>query len=226
MHQPVVNDLRPRLHSEVEDAHLVERQHLACELVGFADRDVVGIALDEKHDAEVHARNRRGVVVEQAEQRGVEAAFVHDLLLPLALQPIRDRVPAAEIARVDVAADAQRVLLAQPSLGRRPQPVGEEVLVAVVEHDVRDDLLVGRVILDLGARLEEMPLADHLLVALQSRGHEAVPRAVGKDVVATHAQHRFHCARSCRHAMRTSPRPNTATSSAVRSMSSSVTGRK
>src|SRR5260370_24401914 len=101
----------------------------------------------------------------------------------------------------------------------------EEVTVAVVVHDVRDDLLVGRVVLDLGARLEEMTLADHPLMSLEALGHKAVPRAVGKDVVAAHAQHRLHaCSRL--HTMRTSPRPKTATSSAVRSMSSSVTGRK
>jgi len=56
-----------------------------------------------------------------------------------------------------VAAYAERVLLAQPALGRRPQPMREEVPVAMVENDVRDDLLVGRVVLDLARGLKKWP---------------------------------------------------------------------
>src|SRR5579872_4898099 len=98
----------------------------------------------------------------------------------------------------------------------------EQVAISVAEYDVRDDLLKGRVVLDLVAWLEEVVLADHTLVALQVVADEAVPRAVRKDLVPPDDEDLLaHCC-----IIRTNPRPNTATSSAVRSTSSSRTGRK
>src|ERR1700693_2862110 len=99
----------------------------------------------------------------------------------------------------------------------------EEVSIGVPEHDVRDDLLKVGVVLDLCARLEEGALANHGLVSLEVLAHEPVPRAIWKDVLASHAQHLL---RGHGHTIRTRPRPNPAMSSAVRSMSSSRTGRK
>src|SRR5260370_27009288 len=99
----------------------------------------------------------------------------------------------------------------------------EEVSIRVPEDDVWNDLLKVGIVLDLGARLEEVALADHRLVTLEVVAHEAVPGAVGKDVLPLHAQHLFG---RRRHTIRTRPRPNTAISSAVRSMASSRTGRK
>src|SRR6266852_3902648 len=103
----------------------------------------------------------------------------------------------------------------------------EQVTVAVAEHDIRDDLLVARVFLDLGSRHELVTLADHRLTTVESVADEPVPRPIGKDVLAPHAQdllrQRPHAGAA---AIRTRPRPNTATSSAVRSTCSSVTGRK
>src|ERR1700688_1245223 len=122
-----------------------------------------------------------------------------------------------------MAADAERVLLAQPLLGRGAQAMCQKVPALVPEHDVRDDLLKIRIVLDLCARHEEMALANYRLVTLQVLAHEPVPRAVGKDVLALHAQHLL---RSHGQTIRTRPRPKTAISSAVRSMSSSPTGRK
>src|SRR5216683_3725672 len=103
----------------------------------------------------------------------------------------------------------------------------KQVAMAVPENDVRDDLLVARVVLDLRPRLEEMPLANHRLVPVELIADEAVPRSIRKDVLTLHAQdllgRRSHAGAT---AIRTRPRPNTAMSSAVRSTSSSVTGRK
>src|SRR5260370_5350223 len=104
----------------------------------------------------------------------------------------------------------------------------EQVAIAVPEHDVRDDLLVAGVIVVLGPRHEQMALADHGLVPLELIADKAVPRAIREDVLPPDAEHllreRTHHAGAA--AMRTRPRPNTAISSAVRSTSSSVTGRK
>ena len=94
----------------------------------------------------------------------------------------------------------------------------------VAENDVGDDLLIGRVVLDLGARLEEVPFSDRLLVPVQVFAHESVPGAVGKDVLPFHAQDLLR--RDPHGTIRTRPRPNTAISSAVLSTSSSRTGRK
>src|SRR5216684_1601638 len=104
----------------------------------------------------------------------------------------------------------------------------EQVTIAVPEYDVRDDLLVAGVILDLGPRHEEVALADHGLMPLELIADEAVPRPIREDVLPPDAEDLL---RECTHhagaaAMRTRPRPKTAMSSAVRSTSSSVTGRK
>src|SRR6266849_1048865 len=99
----------------------------------------------------------------------------------------------------------------------------QQVAMAVPENDVRDDLLVARVVLDLGPILEDMPLADHRLMPLELIADESMPCPVREDVLPLDAQHllrqRPHHAGAA--AMRTRPRPNTAISSAVRSTSSS-----
>src|SRR5260370_23248862 len=97
----------------------------------------------------------------------------------------------------------------------------QQVAMAVLEGDVRDDLLVVRVVLDLGPRLEEVALANHGLVPVELIADEAMPGTVRKDVLPFDAEHllrqRPHAGAA---AMRTRPRPKTATSSAVRSTSS------
>src|ERR1700687_6185138 len=104
----------------------------------------------------------------------------------------------------------------------------QQVAMAVPENDVRDDLLVARVVLDLGPRLEEVAFANHGLMPVELIADEAMPRPVGEDVHPPDAKHllrqRPHHAGAT--AMRTRPRPKTAMSSAVWSTSSSVTGRK
>src|SRR5205807_8446759 len=116
-------------------------------------------------------------------------------------------------------------LLAQALLRGGAQTVRQEVPVAVAKDDVRNDLLVRRVVLDLRPRPERVALADHRLKTIQVLADESMPRAVGKDVVPLHAQdllvRRFQSP-----AIRIRPRPKTAISSAVRSTSSSRTGRK
>src|SRR5258708_3448439 len=104
----------------------------------------------------------------------------------------------------------------------------QEVTVPVAEHDVRDDLLVARVVLDLRAGHELVLLANHRLIAVEVVADEAMPGPVREDVLPPHAEDLL---RGCPHdagraAILTRPRPNTAMSSAVRSTSSSVTGRK
>ncbi len=171
--------------------------------------------------------DRRRLIIQKAEQLRVELAVIRDLLLPFALESVGDGIARQQVARVDVAADAQRVLLAQPPLGGRAQPVCQEVAIAVPENDVRNDLLVARVLLHLGARLEDVALADDRLVPVEVLADEPVPGAVGKDVLPAHAQHLLGGGGLHETGIiRTSPRPKTATSSAVRSMSSSRTSRK
>ena len=54
----------------------------------------------------------------------------------------------------------------------------QQVAMAVPENDIRDDLLEARVVLDLGPRLEEVPLADDRLVPVELIADEAMP---GRD---------------------------------------------
>jgi tryptophanyl-tRNA synthetase len=53
-HQPVVDDLRPGLHGQVVDPHLLERQELSGELVGLADRDLGPVPVDQEDHRQVH----------------------------------------------------------------------------------------------------------------------------------------------------------------------------
>src|SRR5205814_5983903 len=105
----------------------------------------------------------------------LEGCPVVDLVFPLALEPVADRVASAEIAGVDVAAYPQRVLLAETSFRGGPQAPGQEVAVLVAEDDVWNHLLVAGILLDLRARHEERALPDNFLAALQALVDEAVP---------------------------------------------------
>src|SRR5438034_11469593 len=100
--KPVVYDLRPRLHRQVVDPHLVEREQLTGELVRLSNRDLRRIAVDKEDDPEVHLRHRRRVLVEEAEQPGLEGAVVYDLLLPFPLQPVEDGIAGVEADGVDM----------------------------------------------------------------------------------------------------------------------------
>src|SRR5260370_40909756 len=103
----------------------------------------------------------------------------------------------------------------------------EEVAVSVAEHDVRDDLLVARVVFDLRAGHELMLLANHRLIAVKVIADEAMPRPIREDVLPPDAEDllRGRPHGVGRAAILTRPRPNTAISSAGRSTSSSVTRR-
>src|SRR5260370_39086066 len=115
-------------------------------------------------------------------------AVVDALLLPFALEAVLDRVPCSKVARIDVAPDAQRVLLAQAPLRRRAQAMREEVAVSVAEHDVRDDLLVARVVFDLCAGHELMLLASHGLIPITLIADESMPGPIREDVLPQAAQ--------------------------------------
>src|SRR5260370_21956243 len=176
----------------------------------------------------MHLRNRCRLVVEQAQQLRFEVAVVDDFLLPLALEAVLDRVACFEVARIDMTTDAKRVLLAQAALRRRAQPMREEVAVSVAENDVRDDLLVARVVLDLRARHELMLFANHRLIAVKVIADEAMPGPIREDVLSPDAEDLL---RGCPHgvgtaAILTRPRPNTAINSAGHPTTSSLTGTK
>src|SRR5260370_6327550 len=103
----------------------------------------------------------------------------------------------------------------------------QQVAMAVPENDVGDDLLIARVVLALRPRFERVARSDHGLVPIEPLADEVVPRAIRKDVLPLDTQDLLGChSHAGATAMRTRPRPNTAISSAVRSTSSSVTGRK
>src|SRR5262245_48809767 len=106
---------------------------------------------------------------------------IRNLLFPFALEAVVDRVAGLEVAGIDVAADAERVLLPQSPLRRGAQAMREKVPPIMPEHDVRNDLLEARVVLHLSAGLEDVALADDRLVAVEVVGDEPMPCAVRKD---------------------------------------------
>lgn len=103
--------------------------------------------------------------------------------------------------------------------------MGQQVAIVMSEDDVRNDLLKRRIVFDLASRLEEVALANDFLVPVEIRGHEPVPRRVREDVFSPDAEDLLG-GRAQLAIKRTSPRPKTAISSAVRSISSSRTGKK
>src|SRR5207245_10502043 len=90
-------------------------------------------------------RHWRRFLVQESKQPRLEAPLVDDFLLPLSLEAVEDRVARAQVAGIDVAAHAQRVLLAQSPLRRRAQPVRQQVAVSLAQHNARTDLPTAKI---------------------------------------------------------------------------------
>ena len=105
----------------------------------------------DEHEADVDRADRGRVVVEQPDGREVGLEVRDELLGPLAGEPAGD----VAVARVEVAADADRPAVVEPRVAAGARPAHEEPALAVAEHEVRDHLLVGRVLLGVAAAHEE-----------------------------------------------------------------------
>ena len=150
----VEDQLRPGLHAEVVAPHRLERERLPFQLLDLAHLDDPTCRLDEEHETEVHARDGARIVVEQCDEAGPCRGRAADLLGPFAAQAADHRILALAVARVDVAADPERVQVMEALLARSAQPPREQVRVVMrmVDDAVRNDLLQLGVVLDLRAR--------------------------------------------------------------------------
>src|SRR5215813_13715770 len=187
--QPVVDDLGPGFHLQVVDPHLVQRKQLAGKLVSLPDRDVVVVAFDQEHHAQMHTTHGGRLLMDQPEQTRLEGPPVNDLLLPLSAHAGGQGVSVGHVFRVDVAAYAERVQVAQPFLGRRLQPLRQEVPISVTEYEIGDDLLVAGVFLDVAPGHEEGTVTEEPLSFVQAVADETVPRTGREDLFASDTQH-------------------------------------
>ena len=88
------------------------------------------------------APDRGRVVVEQADRRVHGLEVRDELLAPLAPKP----AVHVDVARVEVAADADGPAIMEACVPAGAGPAHQEPALAVPQHEVRDDLLVGRVL--------------------------------------------------------------------------------
>ena len=131
-----------------------------------AHRPTGGVGHED--DAQVDRPDVGGVVVEQRERLecGLEVGI--ELLAPLPAQAAEQAV----VARVQVATDPDRPAVVQALVGARPRPAHQEVAVAVTQDEVRDDLLVRRVVLHRVARRVPPVASDDL----EERGQAGRPQ--------------------------------------------------
>ena len=157
---------------------LVGRGERALELVGLPDRDRTPGGVGDEHDPDVDRPDGRRVVVEQPDRREVRHEVRHELLGPLPAQPARH----VAVARVEVAADADRPPVVQPGVATGARPAHQEPSLAVSQHEVRDHLLEGRVLLGRGA-IDEPPVAGDGLRARPRRRPRRIPSQPGSGTI-------------------------------------------
>ena len=136
--------------------------------------------------------DRRGLIVDRAQQPGGEVAVIDDFFLPFPPQPRLDRVGRpGDVLGIDVAADAKRVEMPKPALARTSQPVGQEVAIIMTKHDVGDDLRLGWLVLHLATRPEPVAVAHPRQQLSQTGVTKACPLVAGKQGIARNDQHLF-----------------------------------
>ena len=119
----------------------------------------------DEHDPDVDRADRRRVVVEQADGRELRHEVRDELLGPLPAEPAGD----VAVARVEVAADADRPQVVQPRVAAGSRPAHQEPALAVAQDQVRDHLLVGAVLLG------DRPIHEHARRAPRPRAPRRTP---------------------------------------------------
>ena len=115
------------------------------------DLDRPTIRIGCVHEPQVDCADGVVVVVQDADRLEVGLEVGLDLLRPLTFQGRRSTSTSCGI---DVAADADRVAVVKTLVATGLRTAHQEDALPVAQHDVRDDLLPGRIRLRLGARPE------------------------------------------------------------------------
>src|SRR5579875_678959 len=177
-----VDHLRPALHARVPGLHLRQRAQLAPQLVGLADGDLVGVSLRQEDHAHVHPADGRGLLLQEAEEPGLETTAVDNLLLPFPPHAPQQWVTSVGVPGVDVAAHPERVATVQPSLRGGAQASRQQVAPPVPEDHVGDHLLVAGILLDHRSWHEEGALAHRAQETLDAIPTQAAPLPSGEEV--------------------------------------------
>jgi hypothetical protein len=153
--------LRPRFQSlEQRAGKFVERGKPKLGKRVFAGGDDVVIEVDQVDDAKVDLADRIGVVVEQGDHALLVTArqveFFLDLTLDRRLVSARTGFAGTGVDGIHVAADTDGNLRVQPVFAAGFAAGVVKDAVAVSEHAIGDELLVGRILLGFGAVHEEM----------------------------------------------------------------------
>src|SRR5437870_1804991 len=103
----------------------------------------------------MHLAYRRRVVVDESETRFTIRRTDDDLFIDFARHALAIRMLGGPvIARIDVAADANRAQRSQPLLAGALAARVVEDLILKLQDDIRDQLLATRIILGIGTRHE------------------------------------------------------------------------
>ena len=146
----------------------------------IVDRAAAGVG--DVDGAQVDRADLGRVVVEQRDEPELRDEVGDELLVPLAAQATEQ----AAVAGIEVAPDADRVAAVKPRVAAGRGPLHQEVALAVAQHEVRDDLLEGRVLLHPVARLVPPVALEGRDEGLEPVGPQPVPARLVDDRVARH----------------------------------------
>lgn len=126
----------------------------------FVGGDVVAAEIKEMHHAEVHAADLVGIVIDEADYAlgvgATDAEFFCDLALDSVEVEGLAKAVVGLIHRIDVATDADAALCNEAFFARGTATGVTEVTPVVMKDGVRDDLLVGGVLLSTRALHEKI----------------------------------------------------------------------
>src|SRR5918993_141377 len=183
--QGVEREPAPGLELIADRGHLVGRGEPALQLVGLADRHRAARGVGDVDEAHVDGAHRGRIVVEQPDRRVLGLEVGRHLLGPLPPQPSCD----VAVAQVEVPTHADRPQVVQPGVATGPGPSHQEPAVAVAQHEIRDDLLVRRVLLGVGAAQEPALAPDDRERVDEVRAAHAQPAVARDQGVARYDQH-------------------------------------
>src|SRR5829696_790509 len=175
--QGVEDEAAPGLHRAPHGRRVLGAGEGSRQLVGLPDRDRSTLRVRDEHDADMDGADRGRVVVEEPDWHELRLEVRDHLLVPLASEPALH----VAVAGVQVAADADRPQVVQARVAAGLRAPHQEPPLSVAQHEVRDHLLVRRVLLGIAAAEEESVSADSLEGVLESIRPDAEPSVPGDD---------------------------------------------